>query len=1341
MKKIKYCLLCTLIIFQSSIISQVNASDLTNEINWLKHLQNEDWGTWDNTFIVALTEPQDVTSDITSNSGTITGYDFSSFSDSGLIYIGETDFSSYEILEFSKTDQTTLTLTTETGVLHVTDEIIFEMVEHTDANSKLATLCAAKALMKAIYCDPNDNSEIKSCAEKAILWVETQEFNNTEYLCRQIEVLSLYGKNTSILTDKLLSMQNADGGWGETESYKTNSIDTVWAMKALLQSGCRNDDVLKKALDILISYTNKTTDLTNSNDLFRWSTFHVNYYSSTWRLRRDCSVVSAYVYDLLNEYYDYISTLFPIKDENGTISVLTVNDIISSLQTFLLSTLPAVGNDVDNYQETAVVLSALIRHDVSDGKIDNALSSLEGVVSSIDPVNAAISDIPDPYLTSLIIDCFSEKNYCLLPTLDLTIENNCLKATLNTNGWNTCAFFKYDFQNQRWILLDFSFCNSSTAVSSIPIPYMLKDGDKFKVCINNKHSQEYIYQSQASCDIAVYNRNIEIYNSENYLLNSYYSANSPEPGLKISQKIYNLSDVHVNVDISYNTIQESIELKPLEIYEYTKEFNITQDDITAGSINFSISVTPQGVTDINTDNNGSSATLYIVNPGNTDTQTLAPPQNLDCEIITGNSVRLFWDAPPDSQVIGYKVAKYIESTRFFFTDPITFETSFQFEADEGSTEIRVYSINSSGEISSEFASVSVNIPVSNLVTITDPLNNQIIRALKEGSEDIYGSFFVYGSVIVNNFSSYDVELLNANDDPVDTIIQIPNESLQVQDGVLAEIVLDYAAITSGKYKIRVTAYDVNEIELESDTIDIKILKLYKNIVYTGNESSDPAFNNNTDQLVFSIKNYDTLTGKYKKDLCLWDQNTPTLPAVLTADSFTSDMEPAWYENERIFTSYRTGTRNLVIENTLTAEETVLDLLVDVNGDYVCQNDGRSLFDENENQIYFRKSFYHPDYLTYSGIKYIVASDEIGELVLIAIDSTGELTLTELTSDLTVEDGKKFILADKPKFGTVDSSTGLCNILFEGYDIQLPLDYSQDDYYINSDIYTVAVCLSAPVREMGNKNDITYIYTAHSEWRVIYASGPYQPTDDGIVYKIFSWMDRPNGTKCVLYENVNGQNQPGQKIAETLVGQGSNGWIEFVFDSPVQIQADKMYWIARGCGNSGDVTVKGTDSSTEGCCYLINSSTNTFPDLFPAATAYIWANREDGIYLEYEKTAIEPSLTRFTDTQNESETSPVWLDSRFEFYLDFNISFISDKDFDLNGEPDWSISFGLINGLDNASPVLSPESIYYIFGVSNGIIENLDSKKSRLAYDEVTYDDTTGFNNFIYYLDLNIPEND
>jgi len=87
-------------------------------------------------------------------------------------------------------------------------------------------------------------------------WLGAADSRNMVYLSKSIEALADAGSDVSALLSVLLSAQNADGGWGSNRFYRSNPVDTSFAMRALAHAGYSGVAVLSKAIDYLKSGQN-----------------------------------------------------------------------------------------------------------------------------------------------------------------------------------------------------------------------------------------------------------------------------------------------------------------------------------------------------------------------------------------------------------------------------------------------------------------------------------------------------------------------------------------------------------------------------------------------------------------------------------------------------------------------------------------------------------------------------------------------------------------------------------------------------------------------------------------------------------------------------------------------------------------------------------------------------------------------------------------------------------------------------------------------------------------------------------------------------------------------------
>lgn len=935
-----------------------------------------------------------------------------------------------------------------------------EDIHYNSNASQLATLTTTSSLIKAGI---TVNTEL--CLNEAVSWVETQDFINIEYLCRQIEILSMHGINCDLLIDKLLLLKNTDGGWGEFSGFKTNSIDTIWALKALLSAGCRNDEIIGDALNIIVSYTCKI-DKDNDIDYFRWSTYYSTKIDiNSWYARENNVIISVYFYDLLKNYADYLDRFFPIKSYTDTTLIQNRTIIEDSIKNFLLTQLDD-DSTVEDIQQDAIVTSILKKNNIEyNNVVANTSLALENLISAEPDNDQRFNYQQDPYLTSLILDCLCENeiaNNVNITSLD--ISGNTLIANLSTSSCVSAKFYIKEKDSDKFVLFDSESNSTASDNISANIPDYIKDNDLLAVVINYKSRKEITYNiSGLNFDLAVFNKDIKVYDNDGNLLEKNIILKSNVGSIRefiVEQKIYNFSSKAINaLEILPNHDIINLDPNSIYIYKYTLEISSNSPEIIDVVVNLNIS-------DSDLQNNSSSTKLYVIDPdySNTPANNL-PPSNLNYVILNDNNILLFWDAPLDANIIGYKAGTYDQATNkttFFAT---VLDTSAKYKIQSLPVIFHVYSIDVLSHISTDHASLTINIAnltdkddTSPVIEITYPLNNQLISSAKsemvenelEGA--CYGSIPIYGSTTDDMFSNYNIELIRLSDGTC-LSVNIIDKNKQVKNGLLAEIPLDSESITSEAYLISASAYDLAGNEDIATSITINICKWIKKFAYEGNQCQNPSWNPNTDKIIFSTLRLSELDGQnnFVNSLWQWDL-TNNFISQYTFNYF-NNLEPVWYESDKIlFTSYREGARNIVIKSS--NSEDVYNFYTDVNGDPVYNI--TELLDSNGNQIYFKKSFYNPDCIVNNGNKFIVASDELGELVLIKIDANNISSFENLTLDVKDNEGKKFILADNPKFGNVESS--LCEILFEGYNIQPSKNYTED-YYINSDIFALTVDLS------------------------------------------------------------------------------------------------------------------------------------------------------------------------------------------------------------------------------------------------------------------------------------------
>nr|WP_315483476.1 CARDB domain-containing protein [uncultured Undibacterium sp.] len=87
--------------------------------------------------------------------------------------------------------------------------------------------------------------------QKALMWLGAQRPDNTDYIARSLRALNSAGGSSPSQIEKLLSMQNVDGGWGVSFGYQSNPLDTALAILALRPFGA---NLVGSQLDRAINY-------------------------------------------------------------------------------------------------------------------------------------------------------------------------------------------------------------------------------------------------------------------------------------------------------------------------------------------------------------------------------------------------------------------------------------------------------------------------------------------------------------------------------------------------------------------------------------------------------------------------------------------------------------------------------------------------------------------------------------------------------------------------------------------------------------------------------------------------------------------------------------------------------------------------------------------------------------------------------------------------------------------------------------------------------------------------------------------------------------------------------
>ena len=82
-------------------------------------------------------------------------------------------------------------------------------------------------------------------------WLNSRDPENVDYLSRKITALAGSGQDVSGPVARLISGQNPDGGWGGSNAYTSNPVDTSLALKAFALTRYSKQSVLSPAIEYL----------------------------------------------------------------------------------------------------------------------------------------------------------------------------------------------------------------------------------------------------------------------------------------------------------------------------------------------------------------------------------------------------------------------------------------------------------------------------------------------------------------------------------------------------------------------------------------------------------------------------------------------------------------------------------------------------------------------------------------------------------------------------------------------------------------------------------------------------------------------------------------------------------------------------------------------------------------------------------------------------------------------------------------------------------------------------------------------------------------------------------
>lgn len=92
--------------------------------------------------------------------------------------------------------------------------------------------------------------------EKAQRWLESIETNNIDFKARIFPFIREDNQKKDLLLD-LISSQKSDGGWGLTNDFEGDVLDTVLVLNSLLEENNYDVELIKKGLSFLINAQNE----------------------------------------------------------------------------------------------------------------------------------------------------------------------------------------------------------------------------------------------------------------------------------------------------------------------------------------------------------------------------------------------------------------------------------------------------------------------------------------------------------------------------------------------------------------------------------------------------------------------------------------------------------------------------------------------------------------------------------------------------------------------------------------------------------------------------------------------------------------------------------------------------------------------------------------------------------------------------------------------------------------------------------------------------------------------------------------------------------------------------
>ena len=202
----------------------------------------------------------------------------------------------------------------------------------------------------------------------AVQWLNTHPSTNVDYLARQSKLITDLRGDATALRAQLLTLQNADGGWGVGAGYQSDPLDTALALQALSGSATAQS-VLGQAGQYLLTHQNADGGWSPATGAPSRTTVTTIVLQALNTLGKQSTVTTTALNFLKGKqntdggFGDSPST---VHDTANVLQTLMVLDALNQIRptdatNFILSRQTTAGNWEGSVYSTAEALSALKR--------------------------------------------------------------------------------------------------------------------------------------------------------------------------------------------------------------------------------------------------------------------------------------------------------------------------------------------------------------------------------------------------------------------------------------------------------------------------------------------------------------------------------------------------------------------------------------------------------------------------------------------------------------------------------------------------------------------------------------------------------------------------------------------------------------------------------------------------------------------------------------------------------------------------------------------------------------------------------------------------------------------